>query len=489
LTRQSILFDKSLFSMDARVEPGHDESRIMAAGILITLRRSLELPMLPLAALKSMKVMFATPCYISGLSMNYVEHLQPNARFVFTSRRLQREETLRRKGASKPRSSRRAVAATVLFALFAGSPALSQMPKSPVVINVVDVGGALALLQDAIEAYKTKNPNLVSRFTFTKAPAPELPAKIRAMQAARRADLDLVLGGLDILSAGIEQGLWTKMIPDHADRFPGLLDNYLPAARKMQELARDQAVAVVFMPSGPLIEYNPDKVPTPPTTPHALLEWCKAHPNRLIYARPANSGPGRALIMGLPYLLGDKDPKDPVNGWDKTWAYLKELNGCIEYYPTGTGITMKEFGEGSRDITATATGWDINPRALGIVPKQYKVAAFDNMTWVNDTQYLMVPKGLQPEKLAVTLDLMAFLLKPDQQALTYDKGYFYPGPAIKDVPLTMAPKESQDVINEFGRPEYDDWIARFPHAQPLDAKPMIEAFRKWDQEVGAQKTR
>ena len=53
--------------------------------------------------------------------------------------------------------------------------------------------------------------------------------------------------------------------------------------------------------------------------------------------------------------------------------------------------------------------------------------------------YLMVPKGLQPEKLAVTLDLMAFLLKPEQQALTYDKGYFYPGPAIKDVPLTMAP--------------------------------------------------
>ena len=30
-------------------------------------------------------------------------------------------------------------------------------------------------------------------------------------------------------------------------------------------------------------------------------------------------------------------PKDPVNGWEKTWAYLKELNSCIEYYPTGTG--------------------------------------------------------------------------------------------------------------------------------------------------------
>ena len=384
-------------------------------------------------------------------------------------------------------------AAVIAAAFAAGTGAASAQnlpaPKSPVVLNVVDVGGALALLQDAIEKYPASHPNTVSRFTFTKAPAPELPGKLKAMQAARRADIDLVLGGLDILSSGIEQSLWTKILPDYAGKFPKVMDNYLPAARKMQELARDQGLAVVFMPNGPLVEYNPAKVPNPPTTPQALLDWCKANPNRFIYARPANSGPGRGFIMGLPYLLGDKDPKDPVGGWDKTWAYLKQLDSCIEYYPTGTGITMKEFGEGSRDITVTATGWDINPRALGIVPKEYKVAAFQNMTWVNDTQYLMVPKGLSPEKLGVVLDLMAFLLQPQQQALTYDKGYFYPGPAVKDVTLAMAPKDSQDVINEYGRPEYADWIAKFPHAQPLEAKQMVDAFRKWDDQIGAQKTR
>jgi len=374
----------------------------------------------------------------------------------------------------------------------AGGPARAQdlqMPKAPIVVNVVDVGGALALLQDAIEAYRTRNPNRVSRFTFTKAPAPELPGKLKAMQAAQRTDIDLVLGGLDILSAGIEQGLWTRILPDYSARFPGVLDNYLPAARKMQELAKDQALAVVFMPSGPLVEYNPDKVKSVPTTPQALLAWCKANPNRFIYARPANSGPGRTFLMGLPYLLGDKDPKDPVAGWDKTWAYLKELNGCIEYYPTGTGITMKEFGEGSRDITVSVTGWDINPRALGIVPKGYKVAPFDNLTWVNDTQYLMVPRGLPPEHLALVLDLMGFLLKPEQQALTYDKGYFYPGPAVKNVPVSLAPKESREVLQEYGRPEYEGWIAKFPHAQPLGAKAMVEAFHRWDQEIGAQKTK
>jgi putative spermidine/putrescine transport system substrate-binding protein len=254
----------------------------------------------------------------------------------------------------------------------------------------------------------------------------------------------------------------------------------------MQKLAQDQALAVVFMPAGPLLEYNPDAVKSPPTTPAELLSWCKAHKNRFIYARPANSGPGRTFLMGLPYLLGDKDPRDPINGWDKTWAFLKELDTCIEYYPGGTSATMKEFGEGSRDMTMTVTGWDINPRALGIVPENYKVAAFKDMTWVNDTQYMIVPRGLSPEKLAVVLELMAFLLEPEQQALTFDKGYFYPGPSVKGVTLAMAPTASQEVIKRFGRPEYDEWLARFPHKPPLEAKAMVAAFRRWDEEVGAR---
>src|SRR4029077_14112206 len=183
------------------------------------------------------------------------------------------------------------------------------------------------------------------------------------------------------------------------------------------------------------------------------------------------------FLMVLPYLLGDKDPKDPVNGWEKTWAYLKDLNSCIEFYPTGTCIVMKELGEGTRDMTVTMTGWDINPRALGRVPKEYKVAPLDNMTWVNDTQFLMVPKGFTVEKLDVVLDLIKFLLEPTQQAMTYDKGYFYPGPAVKNVPVSMAPKESQDVIKEFGRDKSPGGIAKSPHAQPLDSKPMVEAFR------------
>ena len=105
----------------------------------------------------------------------------------------------------------------------------------------------------------------------------------------------------------------------------------------MQALGKGSAMCMVYYPSGPLIEYTPEKVKTPPGSAEELLAWAKANPNKFLYARPANSGPGRTFLMGLPYILGDTAPKDPEKGWDKTWAYLKELGQYIEYYPTGTG--------------------------------------------------------------------------------------------------------------------------------------------------------
>ncbi|MET3556748.1 extracellular solute-binding protein [Burkholderia sp. 567] len=360
---------------------------------------------------------------------------------------------------------------------------------APVSLNVVDVAGNLQLTRGAIEAFKEKNPNLVSNVTFTNAPAPQLPGKIKAMQAAGRSDIDLVLTGTDALAAGIEQNLWMKLLPDNAGAFPGVLDKYAPGPRKMQDVAQGFGLEVTYMPAGPLLEYNPAKVSDPPKTPAQLLAWCKAHPNKLIYARPANSGPGRTFLMGLPYVLGDKNPQDPINGWDKTWAFLKQLNDCIPYYPGGTSAVMKELGEGTRDMTVTVTGWDLNPRALGIVPADFRIQAFDGMTWVNDAHYMVIPKGVPKEKLDALFKLMNFLLEPAQQAMTYDDGYFYPGPAVKGVTLEMAPAHSQEVIRKFGRPEYAKLLADRPHVQPLNAQAMVAAFQKWDREIGSQKSK
>jgi putative spermidine/putrescine transport system substrate-binding protein len=120
---------------------------------------------------------------------------------------------------SQATSKRRLVlqaAAAAVSAAFAAQGALAQvpaMPKSPVTINIVDVAGNLALTQDAIEQYQKSRSNLVAKVNFTKAPAPELPGKLKAMQGAGRSDIDLVLTGTDFLAAGIEQGVLTQILP------------------------------------------------------------------------------------------------------------------------------------------------------------------------------------------------------------------------------------------------------------------------------------
>ncbi|MDQ0348773.1 extracellular solute-binding protein [Ancylobacter vacuolatus] len=357
----------------------------------------------------------------------------------------------------------------------------------PVVISVIDVAGDLQVSQPALEKFQAAHPELVSKFIFTQATAPELAGKLKAQQEAGRVDIDFVLTGNDALAAGMEQGLWLQILPKYADKFPNLKELYIPGAYLMQEMARGEAFVIDWYPSGPLLEYAPDRVKELPDTPEALLAYCKANPGKFMYARPANSGPGRTFVMGLPYLLGDKDPQDPIKGWDKTWAYLKELDTCIEYYTAGTTASMKELANGTRDIIATTTGWDINPRYLGIVPEEYKIGAFKNFTWVGDANYMAIPKGISEEKLKVVLELMAFLLKPAQQAYMFDHGYMYPGPAIKGVTLDMAPKESQETIAKFGRPEYAGLIANNPTEAPLDAKPLVAMFDKWDREIGAAK--
>jgi len=363
------------------------------------------------------------------------------------------------------------------------------MPKKPVTLNIVDVAGNLQLTQQMFENYKSQHSNVVDKITYTKLKAPELAGKVKAQQDAGRLDIDLVLTGTDGLSSGLEQNLWVDLLGKYQSKLPDVPGVYQEPAAKMQDLAQGKGVVVTYYPSGPLIEYNPKTVPNPPKSAEELLAWAKAHPKRFFHAQPRNSGPARTFLMGLPYILGDSDPKNPETGWDKTWAYLKELNKYVEYYPGGTTQTMQELGDGSRDIIMSTTGWDINPRVLGTVPKEFKTQALANFTWVTDAHYMVVPKGVSAEKLAVLLDVMNFVLKPEQQAIAYDKGYFYPGPAVKDVPLSMAPADSQKALAEFGRPEYEKLIADNPKATPLEAKQLVAAFDKWDQEVGGAKVK
>ena len=80
-----------------------------------------------------------------------------------------------------------------------GSRATRLAAAGPLSLNIIDVAGKLQLTQRAIEEYARAKPKLVSAISFSQAPAPELPGKIKAQQDAGRVDIDLVLTGTDAL--------------------------------------------------------------------------------------------------------------------------------------------------------------------------------------------------------------------------------------------------------------------------------------------------
>lgn len=358
-------------------------------------------------------------------------------------------------------------------------------PIKPVKLSIIDVAGNAQLSQPAIDAFKAARPDLVSSIELIKLTAPELAAKIRAQYAAKNMETSMIFTGFDGLASCTQANVIERLWPDMKNKFVGIEGNYLPGAQKAMNVGAGFGITYVFCPGGPMFTYNPGKVKTVPKTPQELLAWAKANPGKFLYARPANSGPGRTFLMGLPYILGDADPKDPRK-WDKTWAYLKELGEYIDYYPTGTGVTFKELGEGTRWMVASHLGWDMNQRILGTIPETSQAFMLDNSTWITDAQFICIPKGLDEARKNADIALINWLMTPEMQAITYDNGYFYPGPSIKNVPITMAPKENQDKITKAMRPEYEKLIKDLPTTTQLDAYNLTLAYDMWDKLIGSK---
>lgn len=225
-----------------------------------------------------------------------------------------------------------------------GATAVPATPSRPQVLTIVDVTGDLQLTQPILDDFQKQHPEVVSRIVTGTAAEAALVPRIKAEEGAGRLDVDAVFTGTDGLAAGIAEHLW---LPLPAARLPDPAAVYTPASARMQQLAQDQAVVVAESASGPLIEYDPARVPDPPTTADELLAWARANPGRFEYAVPRNSAPGRSLLTGLPYILGDSDPADPAAGWPKTWAYLAELAQYQPAFPSGTAQTMRDLANGT----------------------------------------------------------------------------------------------------------------------------------------------
>jgi len=355
--------------------------------------------------------------------------------------------------------------------------------QQPITISILDNGGDLASTGVIIENYKKANPNKVKEIKIQRGPAPETPAKIKAQQDAGRADINLVLTGQDAGSVLAANKQLIQLFPTYDKMFPK--DELKEEAKILQDAGGGYLMTTVVNAGGPVFIYNPKKVQKPPRTIDELLAWAKANPQKFLYARPANSGPGRSIMCGLPWILGDKAPMDPEKGWDKAWAFMREFGKYIEYYPTGTLFTLREFAQEQRWMISGIMEWDMKPRAEGVIPPEAKITVLDNTTFIIDGHYWGIPKGVPQNEVEVLLDLMKFMRRIDQQVLTY-KAFI--GPTIKAATLDKAPTDIRDYVKEFWRPEYDQIGPgkKYKMASQLDFKELTYAMDRWDREIGAQ---
>jgi putative spermidine/putrescine transport system substrate-binding protein len=81
---------------------------------------------------------------------------------------------------------------------------------------------------------------------------------------------------------------------------------------------------------------------------------------------------------------------------------------------------------------------------------------------------------------------MKFMRRPEQQVLSWP-GFI--GPTITAATMEKAPKEIQELVKEFWRPEYDEVGTKWKVSPPLGVKELSYAMDRWDREVGANQVK
>ena len=356
-------------------------------------------------------------------------------------------------------------------------------PSSPVALTILDAAGDLVASKPVIEKFVADNPDLVSGVTYQTASAPDVAGKLKAQQSAGTVDISMVLGGPDVLGAGEKLGLITQQIPQYASSLPDLSTIHDESQAAYQDLANGYGILIRYDESGPLVASAASV--TAPTTPQEILDFAKANPGKFAYAQPPNSGPGRGFMQSLPYMLGDKDPSDPVNGWDKTWAYLEELGKYIDSYPASSTIINQQFGAGQLQVIPTIIAHDIQNRQNAGWPADTNVSTFQDQNWIADGHFSMIPQGVSPEMLYVDLQLEKALVDADNQMGQLTTGVLTT--ANKNATLANAPADVKAFVQQWGRPDfYPTALTQGTVHIPLTPDQMQKAFDLWTRNVGSK---
>ena len=370
----------------------------------------------------------------------------------------------------------------------AASTGAPVKPSSPIALTILDGGGDLkGGGQAAIEAFVKANPDLVSGVTYQTAAATDVTGKIKAQQMGGSVSISMILGGPDVLGAAQAQHVLLQQIPEQNASLPDWSGIQDAGRSAFQQMSGGDGVLIDYDQNGPFIDYNASAVSAAqvPTTPQALLDWAKAHPGKFAYADPNNSGSGRAFIETLPYMLGDSNPADPANGWNKTWAYLEQLGHYVHSYPTSSTLLAQQFGTGQLDLIPTVISHDISFRKSSTYPANTGISLFADQNWITDGHYAMIPSGVSAQTLYVDLKLESYLVSAPAQQLRLTTGVLTT--ANKNVTLDNAGSAASAFVQKWGRPDfYPTALTKGAVRNPLSPANLQQAFNLWQRNVGAK---
>lgn len=351
---------------------------------------------------------------------------------------------------------------------------------------IIDPGGEQDMFKDIVANFKAKYPDYVGDVQWVEASTGETVTKLQAEEQAGKPYTTFVITGYDCLSAGIAANVYMNIQKEDPDALASSLANLTDDAKLQMDAGEGFGIPHLLSIGGPMFTYWADKVPNPPKNLDDLLAFAKDNPGKFSYPHPSNSGAGYAWLQGLPYLAGEANPGDPTT-WTKVWPFLKELDQYINYYTPGSSLLYREFNEGSRTFITTAVGYETNQRVMGAMAPECKQDFMDKLHWVTDANFFCVPKGIDPQDVALDMLFMQYCLTPEVQSMMFDDGWMYPGPVINGVTLANASKEEQNKLNAVLTPDLLNGINNYPHVGPMSTTNLVKAFQMWDEQIGTNK--
>ena len=178
--------------------------------------------------------------------------------------------------------------------------------------------------------------------------------------------------------------------------------------------------------------YDSARLPQPPKTIAALLDWAKAHPGRFTYPQPPD-------FIGLTFLkqvlvdsATDKSilqqPATDANFDSVTaplWAYMDELRPLLwrqgKAYPKSGPDQRQLLGDGEIDIALSFSPMEAATSiAQGLLPAMARVYVLDGGTIAN-TNFVAIPFNATAKEGAMVV--ANFLLSAEAQARAQDPRY------------------------------------------------------------------